>query len=71
MVERILKAIDLLGTFPLRQVLSGQSRREKYPVRGLPVYPYIVYFRVRQDELVVRVLNILHGARRRPRQFRQ
>jgi toxin ParE1/3/4 len=69
MVERILTSIDNLKIFPHRTVLERQSRKVTHPVRSLPVKPYVVYFRVLDDEKAIRILTIRHGARRRARRF--
>src|SRR5437868_10471778 len=69
MVERILRAIDKLKQFPHRTVLERQSKKVKHPVRSLPVRPYVVFFRVLDDDRVVRILTVRPGARRRPRRF--
>ena len=69
MVKRILDALGSLRQFPHRTVVARQARKLCHPVRSLPVAPYIVFFRVLDDERVVRVLNVRHGARRRPRRF--
>lgn len=68
-VGGILAAIESLKAFPHRTVLPRQSRKVEHPVRSLPVKPYVIYFRVIDEEQVVRVLTIRHGARRRPRRF--
>jgi toxin ParE1/3/4 len=68
-VDRILTAIAGLKTFPHRTVLEGQPTRLKYPVRSLPVLSYLVFFRVIEAEHVVRILQVRHGARRRPKRF--
>jgi len=69
MVTRILDALEPLKQFPHRTVVERQSRKLRHPVRSLPVPPYIVYFRVLDDQRVIRVLHVRHGARRRPRTF--
>jgi plasmid stabilization system protein ParE len=69
MVERILASVELLKRFPHRTVLEHQSRKIKYPVRSLPVKPYVVYFRVLDNDRIVRILTIRHGARRRLKRF--
>ncbi|MGA2440525.1 MAG: type II toxin-antitoxin system RelE/ParE family toxin [Tepidisphaeraceae bacterium] len=69
MVDRILAAVETLKTVPHRTVLEHQSPRIQHPVRSLPVSPYVVFFRVLNDDRVVRILTIRHGARRRPRRF--
>lgn len=68
-LERIHDAIDSLKMFPNRTVVRGSRGKGKSPVRSLPVQSWIVFFRVLEDEKVVRILHIRHGARRRPRSF--
>ena len=69
MIERILVSIELLKTVPHRYVLETRDKRLRFPVRSLPVRPYVVFFRVVEKDRVVRILTIRHGARRRPRRF--
>jgi toxin ParE1/3/4 len=69
MVSRILDAIDTLKILPHRTVAERRSRKIDHAVRSLPVKPYMVCFRVIDEEKVVRILTIRHGARRRPRRF--
>ena len=69
MVGRMLDAIENLCVLPHRTVLENQSRKIKHPVRTLPVKPYVIYFRVIDEEQIIRILTIRHGARRRPRRF--
>jgi plasmid stabilization system protein ParE len=69
MIERILDAIELLKEVPHRTAVERQSRKIKHPVRSLPVKPYVIFFRAIDDEKVVRILTVRHGARRRPRRF--
>ncbi len=68
-IERILDAIDSLKTFPNRTIVQGRGATGKSPVRSLPVQSWIVFFRVLEDQKVVRILRVRHGARRRPRKF--
>jgi plasmid stabilization system protein ParE len=69
MVARILTAIERLKILPHRNVVEGQSARLKHPVRSVPVQSYIVYFRVIDEHHVVRILQVRHGARKRPKRF--
>ena len=69
MVTRILESIASLEIFPHHNLMERQSTRIKHPVRTLPVKPYIVYFRVRDDEQVVKILTVRHGAQKRPKRF--
>jgi plasmid stabilization system protein ParE len=66
MIERILDAIDSLEIFPHRTIVERQTPLLHFPVRSLPVKPYVIYFRVIDDERVVVVRHIRHGARRDP-----
>jgi plasmid stabilization system protein ParE len=68
-IAEILESIDLLEIFPHRNVLPGRNARLKRPVRTLPAGSYIVFFRIIEEERVVRISRIQHGARRRPKRF--
>ena len=69
MIERILDAIDTLEIFPHRTIVERQAPTLKYPVRSLPVKPYVIYFRVIEDEKVVVIRHIRHGSRQPPGEF--
>ena len=69
MVTRILDALEPLKQFPHRTIVESHSPRLRYPVRSLVVRPYIVYFRVLDQQQAVRVLHVIHGARRQPKRF--
>ena len=69
MVTRILDALEPLKQFPHRAKIDRQSPGLRHPVRSLVVKPYIIYFRVLDDDRVVRVLSVRHGARRPPKRF--
>jgi plasmid stabilization system protein ParE len=68
MIARILRAIEGLKAFPYRNVAGARS---KAPVRSLPVQSYIIFFRVLGEEGVVEILQVRHGARKRPKRFRK
>jgi plasmid stabilization system protein ParE len=69
MVERILAAIETLKLAPNRTIYKQKSRKLDRPVRSLAVSSYIVYFYMIDDERIVRILTIRHGARRKPSRF--
>ena len=69
MAERILAAIATLSSFPYRTLVEHAPPQIKHPVRSLVVRPYVVFFRVLENDGIVRVLTIRHGARRKPRRF--
>lgn len=65
MVRQILDSIEHLKTFPKRTIVSGQPAGTKNPIRSLPVKPYIIFFRVLEEQRIVRILRVRHGSRRR------
>lgn len=69
LVERLFDAIDSLAQFPHRTVAEHRKSSLRYPVRSLPVKPYVIYFRVMDAEQVVRIVTVRHGARRKPKRF--
>ena len=68
MIGRILGAIEGLKAFPYRNVAGAGGR---VPVRSLPVQSFIIFFRVQDEEGVVEILEVRHGARKRPKRFRK
>lgn len=62
----LLEAIDSLDTFPNRNVVQRSTAELKFPVRSLPVRPYVIYFHVIEEEHIVVVRHIRHGARQAP-----
>jgi plasmid stabilization system protein ParE len=68
-VERILDASETLVEFPHRTIVETKIPQSKFPIRSLPVRPFVIYFRVLEDDKVVRIVHIRHGARRRPLRF--
>lgn len=69
MVTRILDELEPLRQLPHRKVVERQNHKLRHPVRSIPVPPYVVYSRVLDDDRIVRVLHVRHGARRPPRRF--
>lgn len=69
MVERILTAIDGLKMMPGRFKVERRDRRLGYDVHSMVVAPHIVFYRVIEADRVVRILDVRHAARRRPRKF--
>jgi plasmid stabilization system protein ParE len=69
MIERLMDAIDGLEMFPSRFRSSGRSRKRGNPVHSCVVRPYTVYYRLDEQNRVVVILTVRHGARRQPRRF--
>jgi plasmid stabilization system protein ParE len=68
-IHRILMSIENLSDFPHRNVVAGQPSDAKYPVRSLSVQSYLIFFRVVDDQQVVRILRVRHGARKQLKRF--
>ena len=69
MIGKVLKSIQSLENFPYRNVVSPQPPRVKTPVRSLPVKPYVIFFRVDEEESIVRILRVRHGKRKPLRRY--
>jgi plasmid stabilization system protein ParE len=67
--NRISHGIELLGEVPHRAEVREVAGGGGDPVRSLAVRPSIVFFRTIDDQKVVRVLRIRHGARRRLKRY--
>jgi plasmid stabilization system protein ParE len=68
--QELIDAIDSLDLFPHRYKVHEHRRDPSKTVRSMPVPPFIVYYRVRDADLVVEIISVRHGARRQPRRFR-
>ncbi len=56
--------------FPHRYEVHQHRRDTSKTVRSMAVPPLIVYYRIDDALLAVRVLTVQHGARRQPRRFK-
>ena len=66
MIRALLSAIDGLDILPHRfDVPRGGSARGR-DIRSMPVWPYLVRYRIDEARTTVLILRIRHGARRRP-----
>ena len=70
MSERFEKGIDSLKVFPRRNPVQDRRRDPAMTAYYHVVMPYILYYRVDDKAKLVRVLSIMHGARRQPKRFR-
>jgi toxin ParE1/3/4 len=68
LISQILDAIDALAIVPHHNVAANMPRNVLRPVRTLPVKSYVIYFDVFDEDRVVRIIHIRHGARRPPTQ---
>jgi plasmid stabilization system protein ParE len=68
-IDQILASIERLADFPHRTIVAEQPPEAKSPVRSLPVPPYVIFFRIVEDQHTVRVLRVRHGARRPLKRF--
>jgi toxin ParE1/3/4 len=68
-VDRLLISIDSLERLPHRYKVYRRGSRPGRVIRSMPVPPFVVYYEIRDDDRVVRILTVRHGAQRRPRSF--
>lgn len=68
-IDRLWESMQRLQHLPHRyRVVRGRSGAAS-AVRRMPVPPFLVYYRVDEQNHVVRVLTVTHGAQRQPRKF--
>ena len=67
--NRLADAIDSLEYLPRRFKVYRSSRDPARVIHSMSVPPFIVYYRVIDDQLVVEVQTIRRGTRRQPRRF--
>jgi plasmid stabilization system protein ParE len=68
-IDHILASIERLAEIPHRTIVADQPGKANSPVRSLAVPPYVIFFRVVEEQRVVRVLRVRHGARRPLKRF--
>lgn len=68
-IAKLIAAFDSLQAFPTRYSVYEGPRRPRDAVRRMPVSPYLVYYRVRDDVNAVDIITVRHGARKQPRRF--
>ena len=69
-VDQLWRAMQGLQEFPHRCKVHEHRKDPALAVRSMPVWPYIVYYRVDDATRGVRILTVRHGSRRQPRRFR-
>lgn len=65
----LFAAFDSLGQLPYRYRIFKTSKKTGRQIRVMPVPPFLIYYQVIDDERVVRVITVRHGAQRQPRSF--
>ena len=61
-IDRLLKEIDSLEIFPNRYARWRHQRREGRELRSLPSKPFRILYEVLEEQGVVRVVAVQHGA---------
>ena len=69
-VDAILSRVDSLRRLPLRHKVYESRKAAEVSVRMVPAGNYLIYYRVDTAARQVRILRVLHGARRQPKRFR-
>ncbi len=69
MIRELIVAIDGLEYFPQRFRVARQIRSRSGETRVMPVWPYVIYYRIAEPPGAVNVITIRHGARRQPRRL--
>lgn len=66
-IRKLVDAIDSLAIFPRRYRLIYPHLRTRRGTRMMVVWPYLIYYRILEDQRAVRIITVRHGARRRPK----
>ena len=69
MIEELIASLDGLEEFPHRYRVAEHVKSRRGETRVMLVPPYLVYYRIMERQLAVRVITIRHGARRQPRRL--
>jgi toxin ParE1/3/4 len=68
-MQQIVDAIDSLNFLSRRHPVASGARNKKGETRVMPVSSYLIFYRIIENETVVQLITIRHGARRRPKRF--
>jgi addiction module RelE/StbE family toxin len=66
MIRKLMDAIDSLDILPHRYNVPRTGFVRGRRIRSMPVPPYLVRYRIDDRNLMVFVLRVRHGARRKP-----
>jgi toxin ParE1/3/4 len=69
-LDRLWEACQSLDLLPHRHRVHQHRQEAARSVHAMPQAPFIIYYRIDDDQHTVRVLTIRHGARRQPRRFK-
>jgi toxin ParE1/3/4 len=69
MIDRLWDSAKSLEQLPHRYRIVFGRRRPAKETRMMPVPPYLIYYRIVEEQSVVRVITIRHAARRRLRRL--
>jgi plasmid stabilization system protein ParE len=67
--RNLIRRIRGLRDMPHVHRVHQHRRDPKLTVHAMSVNPYIIYYRISDDEMLVNVLRVLHGSQRQPRRF--
>jgi len=68
-IDRLWEAMQSLSEFPHRFKVHAHHRDRAKIVHSMPVGPHLMYFRINEQQYVVRILSVRHGSRKQPRRF--
>jgi len=70
-IRKLMESIDSLDQFPQRCKIHLSSKVADRVVRSMSEPPFIIYYRVIDQDRVVEVMTIRHGARKQPKRFKR
>lgn len=66
MIGKLLDAIDGLDIFPHRYDVPRSGGGSGLKIRSMPVWPYLIRYRIDDETKTVFILRVRHGSRRSP-----
>jgi plasmid stabilization system protein ParE len=66
MIGRLLDACATLDLAPHRHAVPRNRYSRGRNVRAMPLWPYIIRYRIDESHRTVFVMHVRHGARRKP-----
>lgn len=66
MTNHLWKEIQSLSVFPHRYPVYTHRNDPQKTVRAMPVPPFIVFYRIDEDQHIARIATVRHGYRRPP-----
>jgi len=66
MIQKIIEGIDSLEQLPHRYPVAEGANNRRGEIRVMTIRPYLVFYRILEEQQAIRLITVRHGARQRP-----